>query len=274
MYFTQKETENIFSHTFAYIELKIENHFLYIFLNRPKAKNALSPTLIRELAYSLSYAHHEKNIWGVVLGAKGDVWCAGMDLKAMKGQEEENNSTIPHTEKEIVLGEMLIKLHKPSIAYVHAPVYAGGFLLVGSSHYAVGTKNASFALPEVKRGLFPFQVMALLLQNIPTRKVLDYCLKGKTIGAAEAKEVGLLTNLVNDENEALAFIQNLVQEICQNSPSAIRLGLKAFDEMRSIDAQQKQHFLKQLFEECIQTKDAQEGIKAFAEKRKPIWANE
>ncbi|TAE47928.1 MAG: enoyl-CoA hydratase [Cytophagia bacterium] len=274
MYYSNQETQNFFNHTFAYLELKVENHFLHLFLNRPKAKNALSPTLIRELAFALSYAHHENEIWGVVLGARGDVWCAGMDLKAMKGQEEMNDSTIPTTEKEIILGEMFVKLHKPAIVRVHAPVYAGGFLLVGSAHYAVGTLEASFGLPEVKRGLFPFQVMSLLLQNIPTRIVIDWCLKGKKLSALEAKNIGLISDLVDSEMEIDEFInKNLIEPLIENSPSAIHLGLKAFDEMRAIDNQDKQAFLKKMFEECIQTQDAQEGIKAFAEKRKPIWEN-
>ncbi|TAE67715.1 MAG: enoyl-CoA hydratase [Bacteroidetes bacterium] len=275
MYYSIEEIQQFDTHTFAYLELKTENNFLHIMLNRPQAKNALSPTLIRELAFALSYAHHQKNIWGVVLGAKGNVWCAGMDLKAMKGQEEANHSTIPNTEKEIILGEMFVKLHKPSIMRIHAPVYAGGFLLVGSAHYAVGTSDAKFSLPEVKRGLFPFQVMSLLLQNISMRLVIDWCLKGKTLSALECKNIGFLTDLVETESEIDEFItQNIILPLNENSPAAISLGLKAFDEMRAIETQDKQKFLKQMFEQCIQTQDAQEGIKAFVEKRKPIWKNE
>ncbi len=275
MYYSLEQIQFFDAHTFAYLELKIENNFLHIFLNRPQAKNALSPTLIRELAFALSYAHHQKNIWGIVLGARGNIWCAGMDLKAMKGQEETNNSTIPTTEKEIILGEMFVKLHKPAIMRIHAPVYAGGFLLVGSAHYAVGTAQANFSLPEVKRGLFPFQVMSLLLQNISTRVVMDWCLKGKTLSAIECKNIGLLTDLVENEQEIDEFItQNLILPLTENSPAAIHLGLQAFDEMRAINEQEKQGFLKKMFEQCIQTEDAQEGIKAFAEKRKPIWKNQ
>jgi enoyl-CoA hydratase/carnithine racemase len=273
MVFSSAECSSL-SQTFAYIKVKNENHLLTITLARPQAKNAMSPTMIREYAYAMSHAHYNKDIWAVVFEAEGTVWCAGADLKAMRGEEETNDSTVPHPKTEVVIGDLFTQLHKPVIAKIHAPVYAGGFLLVGNAHYSIAVEEATFSLPEVKRGIFPFQVMAVLLNNMPARTVLDWCMRAKTLTAKEALDAGLLTNIVKNETELHQKTAEIVAEIFQNSPSAIRLGLKAYTEMQAISAHEKQTFLKNILAETIQTQDAQEGLKAFAEKRKAVWKNE
>jgi enoyl-CoA hydratase/carnithine racemase len=270
MYYSIDQIADLHQHTFAYIKVKEADHILTITLARPHAKNAMSPTMIREYSFAMSYAHHQSSVWAVIFEAEGSVWCAGADLKAMRGQEESNHSTIPLPATEIVIGDLFAKIHKPVIAKVHAPVYAGGFLLIGGATYVIASDTATFSLPEVKRGIFPFQVMAMLLPNISARKVIDFCLRARTATASEALEMGLITHIV--QAEALdSTVAGLIAEIFENSPSAIRLGLKALDEMRTVADTDRQAFLKQMLAECIQTTDAQEGLKAFAEKRKPEW---
>ncbi len=273
MVFSANECNSL-AHTFAYIKVQTSQHVLTITLARPQAKNAMSPTMIREYAYAMSHAHYNNDIWAIVFEAEGNVWCAGADLKAMRGQEEQNNSTIPQASKEIVIGDLFTQLHKPIITKIHAPVYAGGFLLIGNAHYSIAVETATFSLPEVKRGIFPFQVMAVLLNNMPARTVLDWCMRAKTLSATEAQQAGLLTHIVKDEQALTQKVQDIIQELFENSPSAIRLGLKAYEEMQSISATEKQGFLKKILEETISTQDAQEGLKAFAEKRKPVWIGE
>ena len=274
MNYTKEQTASLKEQTFAYLEVSEKDHLLTITLNRPQARNAMSPTMVREYAYAMSYAHHHAHIWAVVFAANGKVWCAGADLKAMRGKEEANDSTIPMPKTPIVMAELFTKIHKPVIAKVHAPVYAGGFLLIGGCTYVVATENATFTLPEVKRGIFPFQVMASLIKIMPARQVIDFCIRAKSMSAAEAQQAGLVTHLVASEDELDATIANLTQEIFANSPSAIRLGLKAFDEMRSLPESEQQAYLAKVLAETIQTKDAQEGLKAFAEKRSPVWTGE
>ncbi len=268
--YTLQQVQDLPIHTFAHIKVAIELHTLIITLARPKAKNAMSPTMIREYAFALAYAHYTPDIWAVVFRAEGDVWCAGMDLKAMKGQEEPTDSTIPLPAHEVVIAELLRQVHKPIIAEVDAPVYAGGLLLLGSAHYIVATGQARLGLPEVKRGLYPFQVMSMLLQHLPARTVLDWCMRGRTVSAEEAHRWGLITHLVGKE-DIYKTTATLLEELFENSPAAIRIGLQSYDEMRNIADSDRQAYLKALFEQTAQTADAQEGMQAFIEKRKPIW---
>jgi enoyl-CoA hydratase/carnithine racemase len=249
--------------TFAHILIEEKEHLLTITLNRPEKKNAMNAVLFRELAYALKYAKHNHNIWVVVIAAAGDVFCAGADLKAFGGERESTISTIPEPHGEVVLGDVFARLHKPCIARVHAPVYAGGFLIIS-------VDSATFSLPEVKRGLFPFQVMQSMLHIMPARTVLDFCIRAKSATAAEAEKTGLVSKVVTKENLD-AEVLSLVDEICQYSPSAIRLGLEAFDNLSKVPAAEAHTYLKQMLSLAVNTEDAAEGISAFVEKRKPVW---
>ena len=118
-----------------------------------------------------------------------------MDLKSLSSGDVEPLS-VPEPAGPVRLGELLAGLHKPCIARVQGPVYAGGFLLVGGSTYVVASATATFTLPEVKRGLFPFQVLAVLLDIMPYRQALDLCLRAKTLSATNALKIGLVTDVV------------------------------------------------------------------------------
>lgn len=270
MLYTADQTHDIKNQKFAHLIVEEQNHLLTITLNRPEKKNAMNPVLTKELGFALSYAHHHKNIWAVVIAAKGDVFCAGADLKAFMGGESEVVSSIPEPPHDIVLGNLFNKLHKPCIAKVHAPVYAGGFLIICGCTHVIASDNATFALPEVKRGIYPFQVMQSMLQIMPPRAVLDFCMRAKSATAAEAEKLGLVSKVVSKENLD-AEVNALVEEIFQYSPSAIRLGLEAFNNLKNIEPAETHNYLKQMLGEALQTEDAAEGIAAFAEKRKPIW---
>ncbi|WMX12114.1 enoyl-CoA hydratase-related protein [Aureispira sp. CCB-E] len=274
MIYTKAQTKGIHQQTFAYLNVIEQNHVLNITLNRPKQKNALNEVLTRELAYAISYAQHDNNIWVVTLGAEGNIFCAGADLKTFMGHKDvDSGSTIPDTGQEIILGDLFDNLHKPCIAKVGHPVYAGGFLLLAGCTHVVATTSSTFTLSEVKRGIWPFQVMASLLKIMPERKVLDWCMTGGSWSARYAFEAGLVTMLVED-GDLEESVDALVTQICQNSPSAIRLGLKALQELKEVAPQKQHQFLHQRLMEVIQTKDAQEGISAFREKRLPNWSGE
>jgi enoyl-CoA hydratase/carnithine racemase len=169
-----------------------------------------------------------------------------------------------------VIGDVFLALNKPCIAKVHAPVYAGGFLIVCGCTHVIASSNASFSLPEVKRGLFPFQVMQSMLQIMPPRTVLDFCMRAKTANAAEAEKLGLVTKVVAPE-QLDTEVHMLTEEFLQYSPTAIRLGLEAYEVLQRIPASDANIHMKQMLGECLQTEDAAEGMKAFIEKRKPVW---
>lgn len=269
MLYTTGQTTQLPANGFRYLLTSLHDHVFTITLNRPEKKNALNPAMLNELAFTLAYAHFADDIWIVVLAAAGDTFCAGMDLRSLSGGAGEA-ATVPEPSGPVRLGELMAGLHKPCIARVQGPVYAGGFLLVGSSTYVVASESATFSLPEVKRGLFPFQVLAVLLDLMPARTALDLCLRAKTLSAAEARTAGLVTHVVpNDGLDATILL--LSDELKLYSPTAMQFGLRAYQHLKSLPADEQQAFLYEQFQQLQQTPDAKEGMAAFLEKRKPVW---
>jgi enoyl-CoA hydratase/carnithine racemase len=270
MLYTKEEALKFKEYTFAHLLSEEKDHLLTLTLDRPEKKNALNPVLFKELAYALHYAKHHKDIWAVVIAAKGDVFCAGADLKAFAGQTESTTSTVPEPNGEIVIGDVFNELYKPCIAKVHASVFAGGFLIICGCTHVVASNHATFSLPEVKRGLFPFQVMYSMLQMMPPRQVLDFCMRAKSVSAVEAEQLGLVSKVVTSDRLD-EEVQTLVDDIFQFSPSAIRLGLQAYNDLKTLSGADAHKHMKKMLGKALQTEDAAEGLAAFMEKRKPVW---
>lgn len=127
MYHTKAQTINLPNETFEFIKVEEKDHVLIITLNRPEKKNAFNQTLLNEFAFAMAYAHFEPAVWVVVIAANGTVFSAGADLKSFGGAaENETVSTILSPSEQVVIGPLMNGLHKPCIARIEAPVYAGG----------------------------------------------------------------------------------------------------------------------------------------------------
>jgi enoyl-CoA hydratase/carnithine racemase len=271
--YTPDLLQNWQEETFARVLVRKDANVLRLKLNRPEKRNAMDPLMVRELAFGLAVAKSDNEVRAVVLEAEGQVFCSGADLKAFAGLQEETNSTIPKPQGDLVIGDLFRHLHKPCLARVHGPVHAGGHLLIGGCTHILASDNAVFGLPEVKRGLWPMQVMASLCEILPPRYVLDWCMRGRIIDAEEANRVGLVTEVMPSEklDEVLQFY---LKDILANSPTAIRLGLKAWQELGNVPHEQRHAFLQKALMNNLATKDAREGIQAFKEKRDPVWTGE
>lgn len=270
-YYEEINYDDFHQQTFAFLLIEEAEHVLTITLNRAEKRNAIHPQMVNELAYAFQYAHANKAIWMIVIQAKGHIFCAGADLKAFAGMVEPNESTIPQATGEVLIGELFNKVYKPTITKITGDVYAGGFFFLAGATIVVAQDDVKFGLPEVKRGLYPFQVMASLMQVMPARKVIDWCVRGYNLPVAEAERYGLLTQVVS-ATEIDQTVENIIQELKQNSPLAIRNGLMAYDHIQPKEATHK--YLLDMLMQTIQSKDGQEGLKAFREKRPPVWTGE
>lgn len=266
--YNQEQTADIYQHTFAFIEVTEEDHVMTITLARPAKKNALHPQMVTEIAYAMHRAHFDTSIWVLVIQARGDIFCAGADLKAMAGIIEPHNSTIPQPQGEVLIGELFNKIYKPTIAKVTGDVYAGGFFFLAGCNIVVAQRDVKFGLPEVRRGIYPFQVMAALLKVMPARKVIDWCIRGYNLSVHEAEKYGLVSS-ISEAHQIDDAVSAIVNELKANSPSAIRMGLEAYDTLQPAAAEHR--YLLDMLQRTISTKDGQEGLRAFREKRKPQW---
>lgn len=270
MFYTQQQVKSIQNQSFAHVLYEQNAHVFTITLNRPEKKNAMNPLLINEITFLMLHAKFNNDIRVVILKANGTIFCAGADLKAFAGNDSENSSTVPEPAVPVKLGDVFAQLYKPCIAQVHASVYAGGFLLLGGCTHVVAVEHAEFGLPEVKRGLWPFQVMASLMPFMSARTLLDWCMRGKVLKASEALKTGIVTQVVEAVNLE-SIVDELAQELALVAPLAIRKGLEAYHEMQRVSAAEQHAYLHGMLQELLVSEDAKEGLAAFAEKRTPNW---
>ena len=256
---------------YHFIKTRTESSVFYLTLNRPEKRNAFTPTMIAEIADALQIAQNDHNIWLVVFEAEGSVFCAGMDLKVFQNPDLDiKNEQIP--DNNLPLGEVIRNFHKPTLAIVEGPVIAGGFLIIAECTFVIAHEGATFSLPEVHRGLFPFQVMNSLSKIMSERKILELCILAKTYSAQQAEQVGLVTHYF-EKSIFKNQVNQLINSILTAAPLAISTGIKQLKGMFAIPENEKHQFLKLAIDTLRNTKDAQEGINAFIEKRKPIWGN-
>ena len=267
-YFNEIDIQNIKSYKFDFIELDEIDFVFSVTLNRPKKKNALHPQMINEIAFAFQYAFYNDNIRAVLLKSNGDVFCSGLDLKALNGDIEKNNSTVPKANSKILIGELFNKLYKPKICQLEGDVYAGGFLIIAGCNYVVSKDGIKLGLPEVKRGIFPMQVMESLSKVISVRNVVDWCIRGYNLDVKTAHQWGLISVIANSI-EIRSVVSKWLDDVTSNSPNAIKYGLKAIDKIISSESNHK--YLSDMLDLVLNSDDAKEGISAFKEKRKPNW---
>lgn len=256
---------------FLYIKTSLKGNIFEIMLNRPEKRNAFTPTMVDEIAFALAYAKNRIEIRCVIIKAGGTVFCAGADLNVFHDPTvDQKNQTLPEPIEEVRLGDAFANLNKPCIGQVEGPVFAGGFLIICGCTFVVSIPEANFSLPEVKRGIWPMQVMASLIDIIPKRKILEMSITGKSYSAEEALHLGIITQ-ISDKEIIEEEVNKLANIICSNAPYAIKSGMEALQNLSEIHEDQRHNYLKSQLENLLKSEDAKEGTAAFKEKRPPIW---
>ncbi|MDB4985949.1 MAG: Enoyl-CoA hydratase [Myxococcaceae bacterium] len=237
-------------------------------LARPERKNALGPVLINELLWALDDARDDPEVRVIVLTGAGKTFCAGADLREMTGPSEA--SSLPPRGD---LAQLLLRfprLHKPVIAKVRGAALGGGLGLVASCHFALAADSAQLGTPEILRGLFPMQIMAVLQHLMPRRQLLEMMLLGRTVAAPIAQEWGLITRAVA-EPALDATVDELALELASRSPTATRMGLAAFEQLEGKSLEDAIPFLRTQLMTLLSQPEAVEGLAAFLQKRPPSW---
>ena len=250
---------------FSATKINIKNKIMTITLDRPEKKNALNNVMMNEVNYALAYAKQERKIRVVVIDAEGDICCAGADLSNSKSE-----SNVPKLENHDDLSLSIRHLYKPVICKIQGSVLAGALLMVANASHAIAVKDAKFSAPEIKRGLWPFMVMAGLFRVMPKRAGLDFIMRGNYIDASRAEEWGLINKSV-ERNQLDEYVDNLAKELSRLAPSTMQIGLKAYAHQDNMSFDEALPYLQTQITECFKSDDAKEGISAFLEKRNPKW---
>ena len=234
-------------------------------LDSPHNRNALSAQLVAEVSARLSEAGADRAVRAVVLTHTGRVFCSGADLAAAGTGSLGGSGTAIMT-----LLRLIVELPKPVIARIAGHVRAGGMGIVGACDLAVAAQDASFAFTEARIGVAPAMISLTTLDIMDPRQAMRYYLTGETFGASVAARLGLITSACASE-DLDGVVAGLVAQIRETSPQGAaetKLLLTAPRRHR-LDAAGPE--MAELSARLFGSDEAQEGIRAFLEKRPPAW---
>ena len=239
-------------------------------LDREARRNALDRATLDELEAALVAAAADSEVRVVVLRGAGSAFCAGADLEELLAHQ-----TIDDRRRHFDgVARVIAAMHRapqPVIARVQGFALAGGLGLAVAADFTIAGEGAVLGLPEIGIGLLPMVVSAPILRATGSRKVvLDLVLSGRRVSASEGRELGLVTRVVPDErlDEEVA---GLAAQLAALSPTALRLGKEAVYSMAEMEYGAALRYLREMIVLVALTEDAQEGMRAFFEKRKPVW---
>lgn len=240
---------------------------LVIRLNRPKARNAISGDVAKAMEVALDELEGDDDLWVGVLAANGPTFSAGADLKWIASGRGSELST----EKGGFGGLVRRKRNKPLIAAVHSDAFAGGFEIALACDMIVAAEGIKMGLPEVKRSLV---ALAGGLVNLPKaigeKLALELALTGDPFPIERLVQAGMVNRTVPAEKvveEALA----MAERIAENGPLAVKASRAIIVEGRDMDEEARWNRSFELGWPVFGSEDAQEGPRAFIEKRKPVW---
>ncbi len=236
-----------------------------ITINRPEAKNAINGAVARGISEALAALDSTDELRVGVLTGAGATFCSGMDLKGFL------TGDLPFVDDRGFGGITQRPPRKPIIAAVEGHAVAGGFELTLACDLVVAAEGARFGVPEVKRGLVAAAGAAMLLpQRIPSAIALEMLLTGEPITAGRAAELGLV-NRVTAEGGALAGALELAAAIAANGPLAVATSKQIAIASAEWSLDERWDKQSALVLPIFGSEDAQEGARAFAEKRPPVW---
>jgi enoyl-CoA hydratase/carnithine racemase len=237
-------------------------------LNRPDKRNALSLKLLGELDAAIEQIAADPEARVVVIAGAGRVFCAGHDLAEMTGRKKADYRELFSACSVVMQG--FRKLTQPVIARVQGMATAAGCQLVASCDLVVAATEAQFAAPGVKIGLFCTTPMVPLVRAVPAKLALEMLFTGAPISAERALAAGLVNRVV-PADQLDAAVQEFCDAILASSPLVIGLGKKTFYDQLSVDEATAYERAVEIITDNATFADAQEGIRAFLEKRPPVW---
>ena len=243
---------------------------LIVTMNRPEVRNALSGPMLALMGQAWDRVDGDPGVRACVLTGAGGAFCAGADLKAMTGSHPgdrfRDGNGISSMLEPLLKGR---RLTKPLIAAVEGPAIAGGTEILQATDIRVAGESARFGISEARWGLFPLGGSAVRLpRQIPYTVAADLLLTGRHIGAAEAREIGLIGHVVPD-GQAMARALEIAGAIAANGPVAVRAILRTMRETEGMAENEAFTLEARIGMEVFASEDAKEGPRAFAEKRKP-----
>ena len=249
---------------------EVADHVATVTINRPEVRNAMNDAVLGELREAMSRARADEDVRVVVLTGAGDkAFCAGADLKG--GITQRGALASHHARSELVeLFLDMAALGRPIVARVNGHALAGGFGLAMACDIVVASEAATFGAPEINVGLWPMVISAVLIRAMPPKVALELMMTGRRVDAAEGVRLGFLHNVVPPD-QLDAVVADVAGSLAAKSPALMRLGRDAFYTVVDLDFRSALRHLQSMLTITTLAEDSAEGLRAFAEKREPVW---
>ncbi|KAI9678252.1 MAG: hypothetical protein M1817_006197 [Caeruleum heppii] len=247
-------------------------YVMLVTLNRPKALNCINMAGHEELDLLFKWLDNEPSLRVGIITGTGRAFCAGADLKEWDTQ---NSSQKPRQMPSSGFGALSRRTgKKPIIAAVNGICFGGGFEMVINLDLVVAAATATFALPEVKRGVVAIAgALPRLVRTVGRQRAMELALTGRVMSAGEARDWGVVNRVVGEGHDVVVTAVELAKEIASNSPDAVvvsREGIKLGWE--GVGAEEGSRLLMENWWGRLQEgQNIKEGVRAFVEKRQPKW---
>jgi len=255
------------------LKLDFAQEVATITLNRAEKRNAISPLMLSELQSALDAVEKSHSRVVIITGA-GKAFCAGMDLDMLASIAKQSPAENQEDSRRMArMFRRIWSFSKPLIAAVNGAALAGGCGIATLCDFTLAVPEAKFGYTEVRIGFLPAIVSVFLTRQIGEKRARDLLLTGRIIEAAEAKEIGLVTEVVPSEH-LMARAQELAAVLIAASPNSLTRAKRLLTSAAaaSVDADLERAVLENARIRC--TPDFKEGVASFLEKRKPVWRGE
>ncbi len=252
---------------FEHILVERTGEFVTVTMNRPDRRNALSLAHMRELV-SAFRSIGDSDALGIVLAGRGPVFSAGHDFGDVAGAGLTTVRSLLAACTELMT--LMQQVPQPVIARVHGLATAAGCQLVASADLAVASEDAGFAAPGGKGGWFCHTPMVAVARNVGRKRAMELALSGDVIDARTALDWGLVNQVVPAARLDTA-VQDLLERVTRGSAESKGIGKQALYAQIDLDQAKAYAYATEVMAATSQLPDAQEGMRAFLEKRKPRW---
>jgi enoyl-CoA hydratase len=256
---------------FATVRYAVADGVATITLDLPDTRNALSDALLDDLIAAFEVARDDETVRCVVLTSSHEtVFSSGGDLAGFAAAQP-----LVHkywdTARFPRLFRLIGELGKPSLCAANGHVLAGALGLALACDLIVAREGVRFGTPEINVGVFPFMIMALIYRNVGRKKTTELLLLGEQISAEEAERIGIVNRVV-PADEFDAAVADWAGRLARKSPVLMRMGKDAMFRQQDMAFADALEFLQAQLTIAFSTEDIQEGVKAFFEKRDPVWS--
>lgn len=248
------------------VRYEVRGHIARLVLNRPDKRNAINRAMRREIQAAYFDVKNNPDVWLLILSAEGEIFCAGKDLVEKVAPEDEDGSVLSNDE----LYQYQRTIYKPIVCVINGPCLAQGAGFALNSDIVVMSEHGSIGWPQVTRGISSVSGPTLGAHAMPWAEAMGYLMRGRPIPAKECLRWGMANEVVAP-GRLQGAAERWAAEILESAPLAVRAIKEAARRGQEIGFESRMYMARDIANRILSSHDSAEGVRAFREKRKPVW---